>query len=162
MFQLTHFRLVALDYRRCRTAKYAYRSRKTGIHSGGSHGMIERRLGLIVGRVVAFICNDQTEIGKRRKQCTAGTDDQLQRTTARPPPGIVSLPLRKLRMDDTDLARKAAQKAADRLRRKGNFWHQNNGLPAELDSFLRGAQIDLGLARAGNPSEEKGGLDLRR
>ena len=60
--------LVALlDGRRGR-AEDANRSAQAGIFLRGGDGMVERRLGLVVRRIVAFVRHDQTDVWQGGEQ----------------------------------------------------------------------------------------------
>ena len=109
---------------------------------------------------MAFIRYDQPEVWQRREQGAARPDDHTQQTGTSPPPGIVALALRQLRMDKSHRPGETTQEPMDRLRREGDLRDQDNRLLPASDGFLRRAQINLRFARAGHALEEKRGKDV--
>ena len=61
-------------------------------------------------------------------------------------------------MEERDLLAEARGKAADRLRREGDFRHQDDGVATLLQRLGDGLHVDLGLTAAGDAEEEHGAL----
>ena len=102
--------LISLfNCRRGRT-QHAHCAAQTRIFLRSGHRMIERRLGLMKRRVVTFIRNDQADIRQWREQGTARANDDFEFSRRGAPPGIISLALRKFRMDDAHLPGEATKK----------------------------------------------------
>ena len=118
--------------------------------------MIERRLGLVVRPVVALVYHDQADVRQRGEKRRARPDDDLEQPESGAPPGIVAFAFGEPRVDQSHLPRETHQKTAHGLRGEGNLRDEDDGLLAAPDGFLRGADVDFGLAGAGDSVEKEG------
>ncbi len=74
---------------------------------------------------MAFIHHDQPQVFQRHEQRAAWADDNRKVAIAHAPPGVITFPFGKLRMDHTDLVGEAREEALDRLGGEGNLRHKD-------------------------------------
>src|SRR3990172_5890349 len=152
--------LISLFNSRRGRPQHTNRTTQSRIHLRRVHRMIERRLGLIKGRVATFIRNDETDIRQRYEQRASCADDHFEFSRTRAAPGIVARPLRKFRMNQPYLPGEATQKATDDLRRERYLMHKNDRLPAALDDMFCCAQIDFCFARTRHTLKQEWGASV--
>ena len=70
---------MTLDDRGSRAAQNADRPRQARMDLRCRDRMIERRLGLVIRPVVAFVRHDQAQVGQRRKQAERAPMTSLSR-----------------------------------------------------------------------------------
>ena len=141
---------------RCGRTQDAHRPAQPGIDFRRLDRVVERRLGLVIRTIVALVCDDQADIRQWTEERAARPDDDFQQAESRPPPGIVALALGEFRVHQANLPREARQEAAHGLWGERDFRDEDDGLFAAPDGFGCGAQVDLGLARAGDSMKEEG------
>ena len=142
------------DRRRCR----GQHDRNFGdmrAHHRHVAGVVMRALVLLVGLVVLFIDDDQSEIGIGQKQRRARAHHH--RRLARRDRGPVALPGARGQFG-MPLQRTHAEtlgEAVEELPGQRDFRHQDQRLPAAADDLRNGFEIDFGLARAGDAVEQR-------
>ena len=101
-----------------------------------------------------LVDDDQPEILDRREHGRAGTDAHTRLPFAQPAPLGVALPGRQPRVQHRDRLAEAFDEAPDDLRREGDLGHEHDRAATLLQRGVRGAQVDLGLARAGHAVQQ--------
>ncbi len=124
-----------------------------GAADGDIAAMIPRGGVLFVGGVVLLIDDDQPEVRRRREDGAARADDDLGPAGGDRVP--VQMPVRILQaaVQHGDTLETLGE-PLDGLRRQGDFGDQHDGALARTDNALDGADVDLGLARAGDTVDE--------
>ena len=128
-----------------------------GIVHSDAAGVVVGRVTLFVGRVMLFVQHDQAQLGNRRKQARTGPHDHRQLTRTNAPPCVGPFTRFELAMNERDLAGKALQKAARRLRGQTDLRHQHNRAAALRQHRVHRPHINLGLAAAGHAAQEEVG-----
>src|SRR5208282_3257588 len=136
--------------RRCRRAQYdGY-----GGALGSQHREIARRVAksllLLVGGIMLLVDHDQRELWQGRKHGGARADDDAGLTVMRGPPGVTPQRSGESRVQYREAGPEAALKSIHELRRQGNFRDQHERLSAAANRSFDDAQVNLGLAAAGD------------
>jgi hypothetical protein len=84
-------------------AEHAHRAAQSRVRLRRCHRVIERRLGLVIRRVVALVRDDEPDVRQGREQGTARADDNLECPRAGAPPRVVALALGKFGVHQPDL-----------------------------------------------------------
>ena len=116
-------------------------------------GMKARCIILFIAGLMFFINHQQTQIGCRRKNSRTRTDYQIITPLSNAQPGRTPLRPGQPGMKHRHAVAKTLLKNAHRLRRQGNFRHQNNTLLTSTTRFLGQPQINFRLAAAGHPMQ---------
>ncbi len=117
---------------------------------------VARAFLLLVRRVVLLVDDDQAEPRQRGEHRQARAEDQIGEAELRRQPAAQSLRRRQPAVQGDDpAAGEAAREALDQLRRQVDLGHQHQRLPAGGEHLLGGAQIDLGLAAAGDAVQQR-------
>ena len=128
-------------------------------HAAAHHrhvaGVIMRAVLLLVGGVVLFIDDDQTEIGIGQKQRRARADHHRHLVRRHRGPGARARARRHLRMPFRRPRAEAGGEAVERLRGERDLRHQDQRLPFLPDVLRHRLEIDFGLARAGDAVEQR-------
>ena len=90
----------------------------------------------------------------RREDRRARADRDPRLARAQPPPLVVALALAERGVQQRDGVAEARLEAPDRLRRQRDLRHEHDHALPALERPRRGAQVDLGLARAGDAVQE--------
>ena len=117
---------------------------------------VARTFLLLVRRVVLLVDDDQAEPRQRGEHRQAGAEHQVGQTELRRQPAAQPLRRRQPAVQGDDApAGEAAREALDQLRREVDLGHQHQRLPAGAEHLLGRAQIDLGLAAAGDAVQQR-------
>ncbi len=122
--------------------------------------MIPRDIILLERRFVLFVQDDQTQAGHRGEYRAARTDDHRNFVAGDALPMPAPLGIRHVAVQHRHLA-EASAKALLGLRRQADLGHEHDRLPAIGDHFLDGADVNLGLAAAGDAVQDNGLLLFR-
>jgi hypothetical protein len=93
-----------------------------------------------------LVNNDETQLGLRGKDSTAGANYNTEFTVSYPPPFVKLFSQRELAMKDGDLTGEAGGKSFYDLRSEGNFWYQDNSPFAQPNCFSQSLKIDFCLS----------------
>ncbi len=125
-----------------------------GAVGGDVAGVVARVALLLVGRVVLLVDDDQPEPLDGREDRGARADGDPRLAAAQPPPLVVALALRQRGVQERDGVAEARGEARDGLRRERDLRHERDHALAALERRGRRAQVDLGLARAGDAVQQ--------
>ncbi len=117
-------------------------------------GVVARVALVLVGRVVLLVDHDQPEVAHRREDGRARADRDPRLAAPQPPPLVVALALAERRVQQRDGVAEARLEAPDGLRRERDLRHEHDHARAALERRRGRAQVDLGLARAGDAVEQ--------
>ena len=101
-----------------------------------------------------LVDDDQAEPLDRREHGRARPDADARLALAQPPPLGVALARAQLRVQHRDRLAEAFDEAPDDLRRQRDLGHEHDRAAPLLERRLGGAQVDLRLARAGDPVQQ--------
>ncbi len=118
--------------------------------------MIPEPAFLLVGIVVFFIHDNQTQILKRGKDCRPGTDSHHGLLSQDSHPLVKTLSQAKAAVEQGDALTEACPKEPFHLGNERNFRHEYKGLLFFLESSLHSPHIDLCLATGGNTVKKIG------
>ncbi|MOA27703.1 hypothetical protein D3C78_1485930 [compost metagenome] len=104
-----------------------------------------------------FVDDDHAQACKRGKQRRAGADDNRRFAAAGAQPHRQPFAVVKTGVQHLYRRIEAFAKAGDGLRRQADFRHQHQRLFAGRQNVFQHAEIDLGLAGAGDPGQQPGG-----
>ena len=132
--------------------------------------VIARRFFLLVGALVLFVDDDDTQLVQWREYRAAGPNHDPRGARMNSTPLIEALALGKMAVKHRHFPleiRKARLKSFDRLWRKGDLRYQDERRATKIHRVPDGLKIDLGLPAAGYPEQQQrpnGKLDgfLRR
>ena len=99
--------------------------------------------------------HDQPEPLDRREDGRARPDADARGAAAQPAPLVVTLARGELGVQHRDRVAEAVREAADDLRRQADLRHEHDHAEPALERRRRGAQVDLGLARAGDAVQQQ-------
>jgi hypothetical protein len=117
---------------------------------------------LLVGGIVLLVDDDQPEVAQRRQHGGARADADARLAGAQARPLVVALARRELRVQDGDRVAEARHEARDDLRRQRDLRHEHDHVAPVGERRRGGAQVNLGLARAGHAVQEQALPRLRR
>ena len=113
-----------------------------------------------------LVDDDQPEPLDRGEDGRARADGDPRLAGAQPPPLVVALALAQRRVQQRDRVPEARREARDGLRRQRDLRDERDHALATLQRRRRRAQVDLGLARAGDAVQQvrlaRRGLDRRQ
>ena len=121
---------------------------------GDGAGVVARVALVLVGGVVLLVDDDQPEVGDRREDRRARADRDPRLAGAQPPPLVVALALAERGVQQRDGVAEAGLEAPDGLRRQRDLGHEHDHALPALERRGGGAQVDLGLARAGDAVQQ--------
>ena len=131
--------------------------------------VVARVVVLLVRGVVLFVDDDQPQVAEGREHRRAGAEHEARAPLGGGAPGRQALAGREAGVEHGDpLAREARREARDRLAGEADLGHQHEDAVPGAQHGLGGAQVDLGLAAAGDAVQQDrlaaaaGGEDLRR
>ena len=101
-----------------------------------------------------FIDNDQSQIGKRCKQCRSGSHHHLHLATFRSFELVITFSLGKSGIQDRNFISKHGIKTPDCLIGKCNFRNQHNGLFSLFQYFLDQPHVNLRLSASGHSKKK--------
>ena len=110
---------------------------------------------LLVRAVVLLVDDDQPEVVERREHRRARAHAHARLAAPHPPPLVVALALREPRVHHRHPLAEALDEAPRRLRRERDLRHQHDRRAAALERGRHRAQVDLGLAAAGDAVQEQ-------
>ena len=118
--------------------------------------MVAGRFFLLVAAVVFFVDDDEAEIAHGSEDAGAGADgdERIARAEAAPLSGTFGLV--EGGMEDRDAIAEAIGELRGHLRGQGDLGDQEDRAAAEREGGVDGAEVDLGLARAGDAFEQIG------
>ena len=133
-------------------------------------GVVVHAVLLLVGGVVLFIDDDQSEIGIRQEQSRARADDDGHLAFGDSPPGARALARRQFGVPFRRSHAETRGEAIEELRGERDLRHQDEALPAASDRVGHRLEIHFGLAGAGDAVEQRhritalgdGGFERRR
>ena len=108
--------------------------------------VVTRLAVLLVGAFVFLVDDDGAHVRQRREQRAASTYYNARLARADKIPLVKALSLAHARMHNGNLVAEASAKTCDRLGRKRNLWHQNNGILPLFQNAFDNAQIHFRLA----------------
>ena len=146
-------RAPALGPRR-RGAGHEHRSGLLGAPHGDLASVVARVALLLVGGVVLLVDHDQPEPLDGSEHRGARPDCDARRAGAQPPPLVVAGTCRHLRVQQRNRVSEAPLEPAHGLRSQGDLGDEHDRAPAALERRLHGLEVDLGLARAGDPVQQ--------
>jgi hypothetical protein len=138
---------------RRRGAGYQGRAAFLGPGAGPPCGRRSRGLLLLVGLVVLLVDHDQAEVAEAARRRGAGADADARLAALQPPPLVVALAEGQSGVKDRDAIAEPGPKAGHRLRREADLGTRTIAPRAPRQRGLDRGQIDLGLARPGDPVE---------
>ena len=109
---------------------------------------------VLVGGVVLLVDHDQPQLRDRREDRRARPDADARLALAQAPPLLVALPGCHPRVQDRDRLAEAGAEASHDLRRQRDLRDHHDRPAALRERLLRRAQVDLGLARAGDAVQQ--------
>jgi hypothetical protein len=125
---------------------------------GDGAGVVARvGRGLLIGRLVLLVDDDQAKVGHRGEEGGARADDDRALAGSHQFPLGVAFGVAERGVEDGDLAGEAVGEAGDDLRGERDLGHEDERLPPGADGGRRRPQVDLGLAGAGDAVQEEGG-----
>ena len=126
-----------------------------GAAAGDGAGVVAGVALLLVGGVVLLVDDDQAEVADRGEDGGAGADADAGLAAAQAPPLVVALAGREGRVEDREAVAEPGPEAGHRLRREADLGDEHDRPPAALQRRLDRGQVDLGLARAGDPVQQQ-------
>ena len=123
--------------------------------AGDGAGVVAGVAVLLVGGVVLLVDDEQAEVGERREDRRAGADADARLAAAQPAPLVVALAVGEGRVQDRDAVAEPGPEAGHGLRREADLGDEDDRRPAPGQHRLDRGQVDLGLARAGDPVQEQ-------
>ena len=138
------------------------RAGAAGALGGDRAGVVARVALVLEGRVVLLVDDDQPEVGDRREDGGARADGDPRLAGAQAPPLVVALALAERGVQQRDGVAEARLEAPDGLRRERDLRHEHDHALAALQRRGGGAQVDLGLARAGHAVQQMRSAALDR
>ena len=118
-------------------------------------GVVARVALLLVGAVVLLVDHDQPDVAEGSEHRGARTNADLGGTRPQPRPLVESLARRELGMQDRHGVAEALYEARGCLGRERDLGNQHDRRPAALECRLNRPQINLGLARPGDPMQQQ-------
>ena len=151
----------ALERRR-RRAEDRDRARALRAHDRQIAPVVADALLLLERRVVLLVDDDDAQRAHRREhgRARAQRDADLARPQA--PPGRQPLARRQRAVQHRDVVAEAGPEARRQLRRQRDLGHQHQRAPPRRARRRDDAQVDLGLARAGDPLKQEAGEAARQ
>ena len=110
--------------------------------------MVHRRLALLKGRLVLLVDHDEPEVGERREDGGARTDNHAGLAEGHRHPCVKSLAGREVAMPNHDLGAEVGEpgtETTDRLRRQGDFGDQEDSGAAFGDDLTDQGHVDFRL-----------------
>ena len=117
-------------------------------------GVVARVALVLVGRVVLLVDHDQPEVADRGEDGGARADGDPGLARPQPPPLVVALALAERGVQQRHGVAEARAEPPHGLRRERDLGHEHDHAPPALERRGRRAEVDLGLARAGDPVEQ--------
>ncbi len=122
----------------------------------GDQARVVARVALVlVGRVVLLVDDDQPEPLDRREHRRARADAHARLAAAQAQPLVEALAVAERRVQDRDGVAEALDEPRHDLRRQRDLGHEHDRALAALQRRTHGAQVDLGLARAGDAVQQQ-------
>ena len=119
-------------------------------------GVVARVALVLVGGVVLLVDDDEPEVGQRREDGRARPDADARLARAQARPLVVALAGRQRRVQDGDGVAEARRRSARRSAASARSPARARSPRARAASVARGgAQVDLGLARAGHAVQQQ-------
>ena len=146
----------ALDRGRGRTQDHRHLAEMPSHHRHVAR-LIGDALLLLVARVVLFIDDDQAEIGEGEEEGRAGADHELRLVLGHGAPDAAAQGGRDARMPLGRARAETLLAAVDELTGECDLGHEHEHLPAARERRRDRLEIDFGLARAGDPVEQRHG-----
>ena len=146
--------LLGLERRR-RAAEHAHGAEHVRAEDRHVARVVANALFLLERRVVLLVDDDEAERVDRREERAASADRDVDLAAAKPRPHVEALARREPRVQHRDVVAEASAEARDELRRERDLRHEHDGAATELLRLGDGAQVDLGLARAGDAVEQE-------
>ena len=140
---------------RRRAAADQHRAVLAGAALGDQPRVVARVALVLVGAVVLLVDDDEPEVGDRREDRAARPDADARLARAQAAPLVVALPRAELGVQDRDGVAEARHEAVDHLRRQPDLGDEDQHAAALGQRLGGGAQVDLGLARAGDAVQEQ-------
>ena len=126
-----------------------------GAPLGDQPRVVARVALVLVGAVVLLVDDDEPEVGDRREDRAARPDADARLAGAQAAPLVVALPRAELGVQDRDGVAEARHEAVDHLRRQADLGHEDQHAAPLGQRLGGGAQVDLGLAGAGDAVQEQ-------
>ncbi len=117
--------------------------------------VIAGALVLLVGPVVLFVHHQQPRLRHRSEHRRARADDDARLGLPDPPPLVVPLARRELAVEHRDGRAEARAGGAHQHRGERDLRHQQDGPAPPRQRRFDGAQVDLGLAAAGDTVQQE-------
>ena len=113
---------------------------------GDRPGVVARVRLLLVRGVVLLVDADHAEVGHRREQRRARTDDDGRRPGRDSLSLVAPLRVRERRVENRDAVAEARPQASDGLRSEGDLGDEHDRAAAARERVCAGLEVDLGLA----------------
>ncbi len=110
---------------------------------------------MLVAAVVLLVEDDEADVRQRREQRRTRADHHLNQPFAGAPPGVVAFAFAQAAVDDGDLFGESSSDTANGLRGQRDFRHAEDGLPSLCQRQFDGAEVEFGLAAAGDAVKEE-------
>ena len=146
--------VAALETGRGRAQHHA-RAGGLRAHDGHIAAVIARRLLLLVALIVLFVDHDQAEIAHRREHAGTRAHHHARLARADAAPLLGALGIGESAVQNRHAIAEAREELARHRRRERDLRHQQQRAAARRQRGFDGAQINLGLARAGDAVQQK-------
>jgi hypothetical protein len=133
-----------------------------GAPLGHAAGVVARVALLLVRGIVLLVDDDQPEVGQRREHRGPRPDADARLAAAQPQPLVVALARAQLGVQDRDLLAEPLPEPAGGLRGERDLRDQHDRRAPPVQGRRNGAQVDLGLAAAGDAVQEQPAVAVRR
>ncbi len=147
--------LEGLERRRGR-AEHADRSLLAGPHHRQVAGVVARAVVLLEGRVVLLVDHHDAQVLHRGEDGAADPHADAGLSPPQPQPLAVPLPVGEAAVEERHLVAEAGAKAPGQLGGERDLGHEDQRSPPGGAGQRDGLEVDLGLARAGDPVEQEG------
>ena len=139
-------------------AEDEHRAVAGGALAGDRAGVVARVALVLVGALVLLVDDDQPDVVKRREHRRARADAHPRLAGAQAHPLVVALADAQRRVQHRHHVAEAGLKAPQHLRGERDLGHEHDRRAPGRERRLHRPEIDLGLARAGDPLEQEPGV----
>ena len=147
---------VGLERRRGRT-QHDDGIRHLGAHDGNVAGVVARRFFLLVGGVLLFVDDDQSEIGHRREDCRARADHHARVAALDAMPLLGAFFVGERGVQDGDFVAENLMQVGGDGGREADFRDEEDGGASGFEHSAHAGQVHRGLSGAGDAVEEHTG-----
>ena len=141
-----------------RRAEDEHRAGVAGAPAGDPARVVAGVALVLIGALVLLVDDDQAEIVDRREHGRARSDADARLAAAQPHPLVVALAQAERGVQDRHHVAEPRLKAPQHLRGQRDLRHEHDRRAAGGERRLHRSQVDLGLARSGDPLQQKSGV----